>query len=523
MKKLIGILMSIVLAAGTFGALAACNKVEDDPEDIYIGIQAQGYGLQWLHERADAYKAQTGIDVDIKEFVVDGAVLSDFQRGARNNNTDIYFASGDTFFKQVEEGVQNPGGIGFVDLSEVYSAKPEGYEGVDSIEDLLYDYAYETCLYNGKPYVFSWALGMEGILYHENMLEEHNLRVPRTTDELIEVSRAFTKSTAPASGNEADRTQYAFTWYEGYWLGRQLEWWVQYEGLDVYNAFRKGQDIYGNYTPDVYAQIGRLRSYTVLEELLKYSEHCSDPGSISETYTITQMKFLRGNALFMPNGDWLEREMERNLEELDKLGVERDFKFMRTPVISAITEKFEHPETWTDEKLRQAISWLDGEEGFTRPAELTDKDLEKLKEAMSLVEVQSQREVAFVPTYSNNIDGALDFIKFLYSKDSQVAIYNTMQGNVFPIQYDLTGENVKTSVFQQSKYDLLNRPETVLVGNDMTHKMFYLAGLRYMPDISIPLASRPESAAYRDAKALYDEYYDYYSRNWTDILNTAGV
>lgn len=520
MKKLVVFLCCIVMSFAAFGA-AAC-KTPDDPETIYIGIQVQGYGSKWLNDCAAAYTDKTGIAVDIKEFVVDGAVLSDFQRGGRNNNTDIYFTVADPYFRYIDSGVKNPSGIGFVDLSDVYAAKPEGYEGFDSIKDLIYDYAYESCLYEGTPYLFSWALGMEGIVYHENMLEEYGYRVPRTTDELIEICRDFTQKNTPASGNEADRTKYAVTWYEGYWLGRELEWWIQYEGLDVYNAFRKGQDIYGNYTPDVYAQNGRRESFEVLEELLSYENHYSDPGAISESFTTTQMKFLAGDTLFLPNGDWLEREMERNLQDLDAQGVERDFKFMRTPIISSITDRMTGIKSEPD--LRAAISALDGEEGAVMPASAMPEDIEILQEAMNIVECQSQRQTGFIPNYSNNIDGAKDFIKFLYSKEAQMLIYNSMQGNVFPLKYDFTKEEgVETSVYQQSKYDLLLREDMTLIGNDYSHPMFYLGGMRYTPDISIPLASRPNSGAYQTAQKLYEDEYNDYRLNWTDILNSAGI
>ena len=95
---------------------------------------------------------------------------------------------------------------------------------------------------------------------------------------------------------------------------------------------------------------------------------------------------------------------------------------------------------------------------------------------------------------------------------------------MFPINYDLTKEEgVQTSVFQQSKYDLLLRDGVTLIGNDFSNEMFYLGGLRYSPDISIPLASRKESASYADAQSLYESNYDNYASNWTDILNSAGI
>lgn len=521
MKKIITYLCCFAMLLGCFGSFAACKTV-DDVDTIYIGIQVQGYGAKWLYDCAEAYTEKTGVPVDIKEFILEGAVLSDFQRGARNNNTDLYLGIADSFFKEINTGANNPQAIGMVDLSDVFSSEPEGYEGVETIEDLLYDYAYESCLYKGKPYLFSWAFGLEGILYHENMLEEYGYRVPRTTDEWIEICEDFTEKNAPASGNEADRERYAVTWYEGYWLGRELEWWAQYEGMDVYNAFREGKDIHGNYTADVYAQEGWRESFEVLERLLDSDKHNSDPGAISEMYTTTQMKFFGGQALFMPNGDWVEREMERNLEDLDAQGVERDFKFMRTPIISSITDKMTGIKSESD--LRAAISALDGEEGAVMPASAMPEDIEKLTEAMHIMECQSQRQTGFIPNYSNNIEGTKDFIRWLYSKEAQVIIYNSMQGNVFPINYDLTKEEgVQTSVFQQSKYDLLLREGVTLIGNDFSNEMFYLGGMRYAPDISIPLASRKESASYADAQSLYESNYNNYALNWGDIMNSAGI
>ena len=522
-RKGVVLALCLVTAAWSVGGLAACGKEEDDPEAIYLAIQVQGYGSQWLKNLAALYTAKTGVEVVLpgsKEIVFEGGIASEFSRGARNNNTDIFFGIADSYFSYIDTGVRNPSGIGFVDLTDVYESKPEGYgDEYATIRDLIYDYSYDSVLCDGKPYMISWALGMEGIVYHENMLEQYGYHVPRTTDEMIEIARDFTEKTKPASGA---RKQYAFTWYEGYWLGRAMEWWIQYEGLDAYEAFTHGEDANGNRTPDIYAQIGRLRAFQALGEMLKYSENTSDPGSISEPYTTTQMKFLQNQALFMPNGDWLEREMERNLQEIDATGIERDFKFMRTPIISAITEKFSDPAAWNDTLLRQAISALDGEEGYAMPDCATDSDIAKLKEAMSIVEVQGQRQTAFIPTYSNNIEGAKDFLRFLYSKEAQINMYNTLSGNMFPLKYDISQEDVETTVFLQSKYDLLRRPETVLIGNNFSDRMFFLGGMKYIPDLAIPLSSDPDTSTYRSAEELYNSNYATFRGNWSDILSSAG-
>ena len=527
MKRIFKKIVCLLLAVCCVGGMAACNTHVDDPEAVYLAIQVQGYGSRWLKDLAALYEEKTGIHAEVvDEYAVEGQTTSEFNRGPRNNNVDIYFSIVDSNFSLINTGVLNSNAYGFVDLTDVYEAKPEGYgDEYESIRDLVYDYAYDTILYDGTPYMFSWALGMEGLLYHEKMFEEYGYRVPRTTDELIEIFNDFTEKTKPASGNRADRTLFATTWYEGYWLGRMLEWWIQYEGLDTYYAFTEGQDLNGNYTADVYAQIGRLRAFEVLYDLLNYNSENSDPGSISEPYTRTQMKFLQNRALITPNGDWLEREMETSIAEIEDTvdGYERDFKFMRTPIISAITEKFTNPEVWDDQKLRQAISWLDGEDGATRPAELTDGDMQKLQEAMSIVEVQGQRQTAFIPSYSNNIDGAKEFIKFLYSKEAQMTMYETLQGNTFPLKYDFSQEEgANPSVFVSSKFNLL-KEDTVLIGNDFSNRMFYLGGMRYMPDAAIPFASQPGTSSYLTASALYQNNYNDYSSRWSDIRSAAGV
>ena len=90
MKKIVTYLCCFAMLLGCFGSFAACKTV-DDQDTIYVGIQ--------------------GVPVDIKEFILEGAVLSDFQRGARNNNTDLYLGIADSFFKEINTGANNPQAI----------------------------------------------------------------------------------------------------------------------------------------------------------------------------------------------------------------------------------------------------------------------------------------------------------------------------------------------------------------------------------------------------------------------------
>ena len=98
----------------------------------------------------------------------------------------------------------------------------------------------------------------------------------------------------------------------------------------------------------------------------------------------------------MINGDWLWSEVERYSQV-----VELDFRFMRTPINSAIIDKLATVNS--EEQLVECVKYidtvLDGTSG-TRPAYLSDADYDRLLEARRMVRSTHTQQSSFVPSTS---------------------------------------------------------------------------------------------------------------------------
>lgn len=513
----LAVVMSVFFVFGT--ALAGCGKREDNPETVYAVIQNEGYGYRWLEEAAALYKSRTGIEVDVRPVSVEGQVSNELL-SSKNNNADLYFniSGAETFFGNLAKGGAVVSGYDtlFADISDVYEYVPEGYGNNKPIRELITPYALRSNTYNGKQYGFSWSNGINGLVYNADLFEEHGLTPPRTTDELLKICADVNGKYKTDSG----RTIYAFNWATGYWYHLTLLWWFQYEGADAYYAYCEGKDTSGQYTADILRQRGKYYALDTIQKIVDIDTGYSNPNCTSYSFTQSQLRFLEGEAFMMPNGDWLEREMESNFEP-----GEVTIKMMKTPVNSHIIEKLPEKTITSDTELCEVIDYIDNGMTGTLSKAYAQADIDYVYTARHMISSQSNMHQAYIPAYSNNIDGAKEFVKFLYSKEVQELIIETSFGNSFSVSYDFTNEPFYAglSEFKKSIDVILHDPDVFMVGKEMWAPMYYLGGLFHQVESQHVMAIDHNSPTYRDALGLVEDQYNEVAPIFGDIMDRAGV
>ena len=539
-KKVLGAIFSVALAGVLSLSTTACGKKDDissDPKVVNVAVVAKGYGSDFVKDLAESYN-ETHKDVTVKvvKTTPDSSfVESSLNLGASKNKIDLYF----TILNNVFATQSVASSYKWADLSDVYEADLEGYNETGIIKDLMNPYYYQIMTYtDGKQYALPWTSGAVGLLYNKTLWDKTNnslkaankaeLALPVTTDEMFELfDRIKTADVKSASGKA-----YAFS-YSGidsylHFLFGDL--WMQYEGKAVSEAFYEGKNESGTYTADIYNTTGRLKAYDTIRSMILQSNGYVSTDNISDSYDQEQLNFLRGEAFFSANGDWLEREASKQFNPGDA-----DVAFIRTPIISSIVENpkisadFTGDKAANETKLRSIINFID--ENYidgNKTASAADAATLGISES-TLKFLSDSRMIKFclpdfvasVPEYSTSKDLAKDFLKYMYSKDGQEIVMSATYGCMAPLTVDISQFDyyADARIFSKSKLEIVSKQ--ISLGNAMNYPMEYLGQITPTRD-SMPSAFGTETPSFT-AKGFLDREYNYYKSSWSHIMSLAGV
>lgn len=493
-----------------------CGKVEDNPDDIYVTIQNAGYGYRWIEEVGAAYEQKTGIKVHIDPLAVYGQVSTQ-TTSPKNNNTDLYFNMNTDFMTNISKGASLVKGYDcvYVDISDVYTRKPEGFGG-KTIAELVNPYALRNSTVNGKQYGFSWAGTYEGIVYNYKLFEDNNLTEPNTTDELLALCDKITNELRLTNNGN---TVYAFNWSTMYWDALTMMWMCQYIGPEGYALYSEGKDGSGMYSPDIFDMDGKLRSYQIIQNILDIDNGYANPNCTSYSFTRSQLDFLEGNAFMMPNGDWIEREMEGNFAD-----GEINVKMMKTPVNSYLVHDGLLPSVKTDAELSEIVDYVDGRKD-TLSKEYDEADVQYVASVRNIAHTQNNSHMAYIPAYSNNIEGTKDFIEFMFSKDMQALMMQYTYGNSF-VRYDFRNEPFYTetiSPLRKSIDDVLMAENNWLVGQETWAPMYRMGSLKHELNGQEAMALDKTSKSYRTAATILEAHKNTWAQQYYNAMDMAGV
>ena len=527
------------------GVMAGCNggggsTDNGDVKEVQIGVVSKGYGNEFAKSLAEEYnKLHTDVKVTVKK-TTPTATYQDtqLQLGKKKNNIDIFFTVTNTIFSTQGDATL----YHWADLSDVYDSAAVGYteaDGTRTIEDLLDpsfvgDFTYT----DGKQYSMPWTSGVVGLLYNKTKWDATNtnlknagkeeLTLPKTTDEMFALfEKIKTADVKSASGNA-----YAFS-YSGqnsymHFMFNSL--WPQYEGKTASENFFEGKNEQGVYTADIYNTKGREYAYDVVRNMILKSNGYVNDGDSSQTYDLEQLSFLRGNALFSCNGDWMEREASAKFNPGDA-----DVAILRTPVMSEIVNNdkikadFTGTDAEKDAKLSAIVAFIDENyiDGNSAPSE---EDAATLDVSLTTLEFINHARlvrhtlpdfVAVIPEYSNELNEAKDFLKFMYSKAGQEIVMQETYGCGAPLTIDYSQMDYykNGTSYTRSRLDLIK--ESIPYGNAMNYPMEYLG--RIMACAELKIASAFGTASPKSAATFMKEDYDEYKTTWKTKMELAGV
>lgn len=543
MYKLTATLLSMVLLLT--GVMAGCgnsnsaNGDDGDVKEVQIGVVSKGYGHEFAQSLAEAYNAK---NPDVKVVVKKTTPTATYQdtqlQLGEKNDIDIFFTITNSVFAiQSDQTLYH-----WADLSDVYDSVITGYnesDGTKTIEDLLDPSFVSNFTYSdGKQYSMPWTSGVVGLLYNKTKWDATNanlksagkaeLTLPKTTDEMFTLfDRIKTDEVKSASGNA-----YAFS-YSGvnsymHFMVNSL--WPQYEGQQAAENFFEGKNEQGEYTANIYNTKGRESAYDVVRNMIMKSNGYVNDGDSSQTYDLEQLSFLRGNAFFSCNGDWMEREASAQFRPGDA-----EVVLLRTPVMSEIVNNdkikadFTGSDAEKDAKLSSIVAFIDTNyiDGDKTPSEA---DAASLGVSLTTLEFVHHARlvrhtlpdfVACIPEYSEELEEAKDFLKFMYSKEGQQIVMEETYGCGAPLTIDYSQMDYyqNGTAYTRSRLDVIK--ESVGYGNAWNFPMEYLG--RNMACDELYIASAFGSSNPKTAAEFTREEFDKYKKTWESRMELAGV
>ena len=597
MKKckriLIGLLASLLMVVWSAGAVG-CNKKDDSPETLEIYIEKMGYGVDWLDDIIEAFKQEQwvkdkypNLNIPKPEARVNqGSATQRVIAGAKSNTADLLFGTTTAtgwIYRSDEESSN------FEELSDVYNSEVPGETGVIFKEKMLPsirswveqpDLSKADTDPDAKVYhVFPWINGYIGMLYNKDNLDKllgkDNYTMPRTTDEWMEMVRSIIKV---QKDKGLDNTDDAFInpfIYAPvmYWGASVSTWWAQYETRSGYEKYFLGTArINGRdqLSPKVLEQKGKLRSFQTIESFVGapgidgeagteeiYDKVDEDSFKAQNTFDRIQVKYINGQGVFMPNGDWFDLEMRNAVEA----GKGSDITYMQLPIISAVSEKLSNYKAGDtvfdknadgttkegnatrkvyDELLRKLVDHVDGkcdknevEALYTAKGKSIDRldaDIEHIREARHLMAPVEGHE-AFIPSYATAKDIAKDFLRFM-ATDKAIRIFaESTKGCSTAFSYDVIAQNPDlydtfTDIQKQRLSMVQNGGISMPV--KASYRLAMLGGFdmsRY-PSGSIEVNFSSESGR-KTAEEMVNYDINYYTQNnnaqWNSMLTAAGM
>ena len=516
MKKVISfILMIVTVTACLFGG---CFK-EDKKNALVIEAHSAGYGEDWIAFMAQEFEKETGIKV-IVEYQVGTQGISNMDTNIKTltSETDIFFTGG-AAFAEVYRGEITAGGQKysclFEDLSDLYNSTIPG-ENI-TVKDKMNAVTRADVEINGTYYHFPYVTGMQGFIRNMDVWDS-SWTVPRTTNELFELCETIKNSNKV---NEANQKVYPFIYSlaDEYWTSMLPVFVSQYEGVERMNKFWQGYGPDGKrYSNNMIAYEGVLKALEFFHDLLVDSNGYMHKDSKDTSFTNMQSMFLEGVAVMNCNGDWLENEMYLNYPDAK-------IEMMKLPILSAVADKCSFAENANKEQiLRELIDYVDGVDA-TLPAGATADDAAIVAEARSF-ERSGSANCAIIPSYSNKIEEAKNFLRFMASDKGLEIFRDKTNGCRAPFDYSNVPAR-EESTFRNSVNEVMARVENY-GGSRKKDKIFSIGEIN--PDLFnnkygrfVGVLAAKNVADYKNALVYFNEEVKTVNDALSNAKRKAGI
>ncbi|WP_232735684.1 carbohydrate ABC transporter substrate-binding protein [Alteribacter populi] len=283
---------TVLLAVG----LVACGNDEattgsEESTTFHVAALESGYGSEMWEDVIEAYGAANE-DVTVKlttESNLEEVIRPSMQAGDYPDVVLLAMNREEALTETLvrENGLEN--------ITEVLNRNVYGEE--QSVEDKLIDGFTETFATNpyadGETYLAPMFYSPTGLFYNVGLLEEKGWDVPETWDEMWEL------------GDKAQEEgiwlfTYATASYFDTLLGSML---YASGGTDFYNSVMM-------YEEGVWEKTEAKQVLETIQQLADYTHPDTVANANPNDFRRNQQLILNNEALFMPNGTWVEGEME---------------------------------------------------------------------------------------------------------------------------------------------------------------------------------------------------------------------
>lgn len=456
-KKRLKGMTTVIVAVALVMSLVGCggrNKEEGDEsadgrKKVEIAYWNSGLGTDFLEAMIKAFnEKQDDYYVTYRATASSSALMAGF--GEKDTDTtDLYLNIKDYDTSKLEP------------LDDVLDSVVSG-ENVALKEKFIANYLDYEKAGDGHYYTLTYGGGTLGIVYNKELFKKAGITAtPRTTNELATVcdtllEAGITPWTHYSGGGTGG----------GYWTYLLTFWQEQYDGEEYFlNNFYGCTDLNGNSpSKDVFtAKDGRYQAMKATEKFITPDYVYN--GSNSQDHITMQTLFLNKDIGMVVNGAWMVNEMKDTDGDKDKFAV------MKTPVISAITDKLSTVKS--DIELRELISAVDAvtdgkaeiseyqteDQYLVKGKTISKEDWEYVYNARNMVPFQNPAQSLFIPSYSDNIAGAKEFLKFFYS-DEGYQIFTSISHMALPLR--LSAGEIDTSGwndFERTMFDMATYAE----------------------------------------------------------------
>ncbi len=444
--------LSLALASISVMGLAAtgCKKKVDSssPEVLEIYVLSQGRGDEWLFTAAENFKNSAYVKEKYPNFKYD--ITKNADESFANNQIltgqtkyDVMTISG-LVGKIVTTKGKNGEPSMLTNINDVYEGKipnfdgkgyeknPEGQdwtvaEKIKRADPLSYDViGYTTWDDDGVEsetnyYYLPNSSTTYGVIYNKTEMLEHGfltqdssgniVGLPRTTDELLTFAKGI---------KTAGQVPFVSSMGTGYWMRIQNAWWSQYEGEEAFKRYFNAE--YKNELGEWEQGIKVLDNQTrvlvnsITDSYINYKNGLIYEESAALSYTKSQATLLKGDALMMANGDWLDYEMRDVIAKADK---KIELGMMPLPMISNIIEVVPDKSIANDAELSALLGAMNS--GSTELSgtfdgvayEVTQADFDRIKEANSIFPLGEGVGAWGIPSYSPAKEVAKDFLRYM--------------------------------------------------------------------------------------------------------------
>lgn len=408
-KKLLIGAIAIMMLFSTIGC-GKGNSGDGSATEVQIYAWKSGLGIEYLQKIVDDFNAKQSTYHAVLDYDSNATTIISSLGLGSSNKYDLYFTMLNSMSNKPD----------FITLDDVLDSTPDG-------ESLTIREKYNPQLLNGVKNAdgttnfLTYSNGWCGFVYNAEIIDGVKYQVPVTTDELNYLTMDLKDD---SSLGAKVKPWIFFSSDAAYWTYSMTAWQVQYDGLDYYNNnMMMLKDENGNSPSQevLLKKDGRYEALKVASQLITPST--VHPEATNGNHTKIQTLFLQGEAVFMPNGNWLLSESD-NASDID-------VRMMKIPVISSIIDVLPDKSVSDDAELAAVVRAIDMGETKLRSDnysyEVTQKDFDRIKEARNLMYNNGCENYVFVPNYSNAIEGAKEFLRYYYS-DEGIATFMQYTG-----------------------------------------------------------------------------------------------